>query len=188
MSGQPVQGRRTTRSLGRDSRPNTGLSARWPVTITGMADRVDFLRAAVKLRDTTRLLGDARPDLRDVADGVVAELDRQIAAPPGDLVDSLLAVIDADEPMLKALGVEDYLHPPGASNVQAAANQTAKSLERAGISGLSAKDVLLLVLVALLLLHGGDGHPTALGEAVESNNLQVVAIIIAVAAYLRKRE
>jgi hypothetical protein len=39
-----------------------------------------------------------------------------------------------------------------------------------------------------VLLRGGEGHPTALGEAVESNDLQVVAILIALAAYLRKRD
>jgi hypothetical protein len=42
--------------------------------------------------------------------------------------------------------------------------------------------------VALLLWHGGEAHRTALGEAAEGNDLQVIAIVIALVAYLRKRE
>jgi hypothetical protein len=55
-------------------------------------------------------------------------------------------------------------------------------------SGLSRKDLVLLILVALLLMQrGGEAHATALGEAIESNQLQIVAIVIALAAYLRKK-
>jgi hypothetical protein len=90
-----------------------------------------------------------------------------------------------DELIQDAVIVLEKLEEP---KPRAAVARAAKSLERAGISGLSANDILLLVLVALLLLNGGDGHPTALGEAVESNQLQIVAIVIALAAYMRKRD
>jgi hypothetical protein len=84
--------------------------------------------------------------------------------------------------------IDRFAEKLGEPKPRAAVERTAKNLERAGISGLTPKDLVLLSLVALLLLHGSDAHPTVLGEAIEGNQLQIAAIFIALAAYLKKSE
>ena len=139
-------------------------------------------RMLQELEDLTRQLGASRPEFKGLADDLLTELDGLTGVTPDTLTPRAAGVVDAIDELARALSIV------GDQPQQQAAVDRAKGLERAGISGLSAKDVLILVLVALLLLRSGEVHPTALGEAIESNNLQMAAIIIALAAYLKKGE
>lgn len=129
-------------------------------------------------RNLLGLIGETHPNLSEVSQGLVERMDDLLTLSPGQLEAERLNLDKAATKIARAWMVLFDEPPPAAT----------KSLKRGGISGLSAKDVVLLLLVTLLLMHGGDGHPTALGEAIESNDLQVVAIVIALAAYLRKRD
>jgi hypothetical protein len=155
-------------------------------------------KVLLKMAEALWVVGEEFPDLRARSLHVVDTVTRLTSRTPDSIAAGVhpLTVDDfrgkgpevrdaLDELIQDAVIVLEKLEEP---KPRAAVARAAKSLERAGISGLSANDILLLVLVALLLLNGGDGHPTALGEAVESNQLQIVAIVIALAAYMRKRD
>jgi|HubBroStandDraft_6_1064221.scaffolds.fasta_scaffold65730_2 hypothetical protein len=133
----------------------------------------------VELGDYLRSQGDERyADLITSNEGLIDRAN-QLAAHIPDLTELPPELADAIRPLAEAFGSQQP---------QSVAIHPTKSPEDHPFSWLSAKDVLLLLLVALLLLRGGEGHPTALGEAIESNDLQVVGIVIALAAYLRKGE
>jgi hypothetical protein len=113
-------------------------------------------------------------EMKDATDKILAQLGR----PPAPLADFLREVgpfADAIEDLgVKAGIIEHHPREIGTKNPG---------------SGLSPGDLIVLILVALLLMrHGGGANPTAIGEAVESNQLQIVAIVIALAAYLKKGE
>lgn len=134
----------------------------------------------VELGDYLRSQGDERyADLIASNEGLIDRANQLTAHIP-DLTELPPELADAIRPLAQAFRSQQP---------QSAAIHPTKSPEDHPFSGLSAKDVLLLLLlVALLLLRGGEGHPTALGEAIESNDLQVVGIVIALAAYMRKRD
>jgi hypothetical protein len=135
----------------------------------------------------------SRPQIRKASARLLDEVQRLVAAAPNDAAirSMTLNEVFASSPELRA-SMNELSVAFRSLNTDpeplAEGKDTPKRLKRAGIAGLPAKDVALLLLVALLLMHGGEGHPTALGEAIESNDLQVIAIVIALAAYLRKRE
>ena len=62
----------------------------------------------------------------------------------------------------------------------------ADNLRQIDISGLSTKDIVILVLVALLLWRMVHGDTSAAQSAATGNDLQVGAVLIALAAFLRK--
>lgn len=62
----------------------------------------------------------------------------------------------------------------------------ADKLKQIDISGLSAKDIAILVLVALILWRMVHGDTSAAQQVATGNDLQVGGVLIALAALLRK--
>jgi hypothetical protein len=60
------------------------------------------------------------------------------------------------------------------------------SLKQVELAGLSAKDIVILILAALLLLRIVHGADSAVQVAVTGDDLQVASVLIALAALLRK--
>lgn len=153
-------------------------------------------KVLMKTAEALWVVGEEFPDLRARSLHIVDTVTRLTSRTPDSIAAGVrpLAVDDfrgkgpevrdaLDELIREVTPLLETLDEP---KPRAAVERATKNLARTGISGLSAKDILLLVVVAMVLLHGGDSHPTALGEAVESNDLQVLAILIALAAYLKK--
>jgi hypothetical protein len=155
---------------------NFGVEERPGATIAGMADdrqAVADLASVVRGIDPTWL---STPELKDARNNLLAELDKLLASR-----DSMLNL----GPVLAALA--EYGQKAGVIKDQLV--DTRPGATKSPGSGLSPKDAVLLILVALLLMQrGGGAHPTALEEAAESNQLQIVAIVIALAAYLKKKD
>jgi hypothetical protein len=107
--------------------------------------------------------------------------DLPMSEAPADFVEKLASLAEALGEITAKAGIsEDQL-------VLRHYNQRLKH-EGPG-TGLSSKDVVILILVALLLMqHGGDARPTALGEAIESNQISLGMLLVALATLLKKSD